>query len=80
MKKELGGDFEDAVLALMTPSRDYIATELHDAIEGLGTDESTLIEILAGCSNDEIEEISEAYQRCKYKKVLVQNTSTVDSS
>ncbi|XP_065571608.1 annexin B9-like isoform X1 [Artemia franciscana] len=62
LKKEVRGDFEDALVALMTPSKNYMATEVHEAIKGLGTDEDALIEILAGCSNEEMEEIAEAYQ------------------
>lgn len=60
---ELTGDLEDVIVALMTPPRDYDAKMLHDAISGIGTDEYTIIGILCSRTNDEIEQIKEAYKR-----------------
>ena len=65
LKGELGGDFERAVIALMTPAEDYFATEIKEAIEGIGTEEGALVEILAGSTNEDINHLREAYQRCK---------------
>jgi len=63
LKSELGGDFEDAILALMMPTVDYDAWCLHDAMHGVGTTESTLTEIMCSRSNDEINAIKDAYKR-----------------
>jgi hypothetical protein len=62
LKSELGGDFEEAVIALITPPRVYDARQLNKAVKGGGTDEDTLIEILVTRSNDEIEEIKAIYK------------------
>jgi len=61
LKDELGGNFEDAVLALMAPPRVFDARQLRKAMKGAGTDEATLIEIMCARSNDEIAEIKEKY-------------------
>ncbi|GFR59610.1 annexin, partial [Elysia marginata] len=62
IKSELSGDFEETVVALLTPMRTLEAKQLHDAISGAGTDETTIIEVLATKTNEEIEEIKEAYK------------------
>lgn len=63
LKYELGGHFEDIVLALMMPPADYDATSLRKAIKGLGTDEGVLIEILCTRSNSEVTAIKHSYQK-----------------
>jgi len=61
LKSELGGKLEDAVLALMTPTIQFLAQELRRAMKGPGTNESVLIQILCR-SNAEIRQVKAAYE------------------
>uniref|UniRef100_T1IXL1 Annexin n=1 Tax=Strigamia maritima TaxID=126957 RepID=T1IXL1_STRMM len=69
LKSELTGNFEDAVLAVMTPKIEFLAKEIKDAVSGLGTDEETLIEILVPSANYETQELQNEYEE-KYGKSL----------
>ncbi|EGD73938.1 annexin A7 [Salpingoeca rosetta] len=63
LKSELGGNFEDAVIAFMMPPDEYDAHCLRHAMKGAGTDEKVIAEVLAMRSNDQIAAIREAYHR-----------------
>ena len=46
MKGELKGDFEEVIVALLMESVEYDVHCLHAAVDGLGTDETVLNNIL----------------------------------
>ncbi|XP_015242909.1 PREDICTED: annexin A1 isoform X1 [Cyprinodon variegatus] len=69
LKKALKGDLEEVVLALLKTPAQYDAQQLKLAMKGLGTDEDTLIEILASRTNMQILEIKKVYKE-EYKKDL----------
>nr|XP_018901218.1 PREDICTED: annexin B9-like isoform X1 [Bemisia tabaci] len=69
LKSETSGKFEDILKALMTPLPEFLAKELHYAMEGIGTNEETIIEIVCTASNAEIYAIKQAYEK-KYGKPL----------
>ncbi|CAL1270978.1 unnamed protein product [Larinioides sclopetarius] len=69
IQSELGGNFEDLCVALLTPQIVFLADCLYDAVQGLGTDEKCIIEILCTHENREIEEIKTCFRQ-KYNKDL----------
>ncbi|XP_063383675.1 annexin B10 isoform X5 [Cydia fagiglandana] len=72
LKSELGGNFEDVIVALMRPPAEYLCKELHNCMEGVGTDENTLVEILCTRTKKEIAEIVDAYERL-YNRPLAEH-------
>ncbi|XP_067296304.1 annexin A1a isoform X1 [Pseudorasbora parva] len=69
LKAALKGELEDVVLGLLMPPAQYDAFLLKNAMKGLGTDEETLIEILASRTNKEIRELKQVFKQ-DYKKEL----------
>uniref|UniRef100_A0A8V0YPV9 Annexin n=1 Tax=Gallus gallus TaxID=9031 RepID=A0A8V0YPV9_CHICK len=69
LKSELSGSLAKLILGLMLTPAQYDAKQLRKAVEGAGTDESTLIEIMATRNNQEIAAINEAYQQAYHKSL-----------
>lgn len=63
LQSETRGNFETLLVALMTPTLDYFCKEIKDAMDGIGTDEQVLIEILCTLSNFEINLIKAHYNK-----------------
>ncbi|KAJ8317896.1 hypothetical protein KUTeg_002987 [Tegillarca granosa] len=61
LESELSGDFKEAVMAMFVKPAEFDAWCIQEAIYGLGTDESVLIEILTSRTNAQIHELREAY-------------------
>eukprot|EP01123_Difflugia_compressa_P010834 TRINITY_DN4088_c0_g1_i1.p1 TRINITY_DN4088_c0_g1~~TRINITY_DN4088_c0_g1_i1.p1 ORF type:complete len:305 (-),score=74.55 TRINITY_DN4088_c0_g1_i1:95-1009(-) len=68
LEKELSGSFRELAVGLATPVIEFKKRALKDAVEGLGTRESTVIDVVTQSSNDELREISKDADL--YKKVL----------
>ena len=62
-KSDLSGDFLDLMIALYTNIYEYDAYQCHQAIEGLGTDEDTLIEIIGTRPGWMLKKIKEEYKK-----------------
>lgn len=62
IKSETSGNFERVLVGLVRSRAEFLAHELHRAMNGLGTKESTLIEVLCSSTNQEIRDINQAYQ------------------
>ncbi|KAM4678497.1 annexin A6 isoform 2-T2 [Discoglossus pictus] len=62
LKYELTGKFERLIVGLMRPPAYFDAKEIKDALDGVGTDEKCLIEILASRNNQQIHALVEAYK------------------
>jgi hypothetical protein len=60
----MSGNLLKTCLALLTPSEDYEAICLRDAMKGVGTNEKVLIHILCTKQAHEIKPLQSAYLRC----------------
>jgi len=78
LKSALSGNFEDTMVALFTPPVDYDCQILRNAMKGLGTDEDTLIEVIATRPNWMIKQITQRYQEM-YKKDLIKEVRSETS-
>lgn len=65
IKSETSGAFAKVLVALTLSRAELMARELHGAVDGIGTKEGTLIEILISGSNQDVREINEAYVKSK---------------
>ncbi|RAL02549.1 Annexin [Aspergillus ibericus CBS 121593] len=72
LKSETSGSFEDILVSLATGPLDSDITYLHDAMSGLGTNETALNDVLLGRSNADLNAIKHAYAQ-KYHTSLLEN-------
>uniref|UniRef100_A0A182Q314 Annexin n=1 Tax=Anopheles farauti TaxID=69004 RepID=A0A182Q314_9DIPT len=80
LKSELGGKFEDVIVGLMMPPEKYLCKQLHKAMEGMGTDEDTLIEVLAPQTNEEVKKIVDCYEEMYSRPLAEHLCSETDGS
>ncbi|KAJ6643168.1 Annexin B10 [Pseudolycoriella hygida] len=62
LKSELGGKFEDVIVALMMEPDQYLCKQMNKAMDGMGTDESSLVEILCTKSNEDMKRLVAVYE------------------
>lgn len=67
LKSECSGDYKNVMVALYTDPIEYDVDSIYNAIKGLGTDEDTIIEILASRPGWYINKMKAKYTE-KYKK------------
>lgn len=78
LKYELTGNFERLIVSLMRTPGQHDAKEIHDALKGAGTNERSLIEVLASRNNQQIHAMVEAYKEVYGRDIeedVVQDTS-----
>lgn len=54
------------MVALCHTTDEYLCKELHKAMDGIGTNEHILIEILCTKENDEVQTLVDTYEICKF--------------
>lgn len=78
LKSELGGKFEDVIIGLMLPPEKYLCKQLFKAMDGIGTNERALIEILCSQNNDQMHAISHLYEEM-FNRPLAEHVCTETS-
>lgn len=58
----MGGKFEDVIVGLMLPPDEYLCKQLHQAMDGAGTEENTLVEIICTKTNEEVKKLVATYE------------------
>jgi annexin A7/11 len=71
LKSETSGNFSKLLERLMMDPVELDCFELKQAVKGLGTDEETLIEILASRSNERLKAINETYQKSQLRYLFI---------
>ncbi|KAM3182593.1 hypothetical protein ACTXT7_012022, partial [Hymenolepis weldensis] len=61
LEGDLNGHFKDCCILLTECPYYLMAKSLYYAFKGVGTNENTIIEILVGCYNEELEKLKQAY-------------------
>ncbi|XP_077999642.1 annexin A13-like [Glandiceps talaboti] len=69
IKSDTSGNYRKVCVGLLRTPIQYDAKCLMKTMKGLGTDEDTMIEIICTCSNEEMQELKEAYLK-EYGKSL----------
>ncbi|XP_067004483.2 annexin-B12 [Anabrus simplex] len=65
----LGGNFRDLSLMLLQSPIEFLAEQIHIAIQQVGPEETTMVELLCNCNNAKIKNIKEVYYK-KYGRDL----------
>ncbi|XP_071384193.1 annexin A3-like isoform X1 [Centroberyx affinis] len=71
LKGDTHGDFEDLLVALVTPPAAFDCHEVTRAMKGAGTSDSILIEIFASRSNQQIKALCDVYLEETEKKLTL---------
>ncbi|XP_029295596.1 annexin A3a isoform X2 [Cottoperca gobio] len=77
VKGDTSGDFEDVLVALITPPAAFDCHEVMRAMKGAGTEDSVLIEIFTSRSNQQIKALTDVYLEETEKKLTLDLKSEV---
>ena len=77
-RSNLSGNFKDAAMALFFTPIDYDCYQIYNAMKGIGTNEDTLIEVIATRSNERINQIKQRFAEI-YKKELIKEIDSETS-
>ncbi|KAL7027768.1 hypothetical protein ACKWTF_005575 [Chironomus riparius] len=69
IRSETSGNFENVLVSLLTPTIEFYCNELFRAMDGIGTDENVLIDVICTLNNQDMKEINERFQK-KFSKTL----------
>ena len=78
LNKKLKSKLKDLIQALLQDPIEYDANEIFKAVDGLGTDDDTLIEIISSRSQDHLKDVSKKY--FETRKVTMENDIKNDTS
>ncbi|XP_052869796.1 annexin B10-like [Anopheles cruzii] len=78
LKSELSGKFEDVIVGLMLPPVQYLCKQMYKAMDGIGTDEKSLIEVLCSQNNEQMHQIAHAYEEM-YNRPLAEHVCSETS-
>ncbi len=78
LNKKLKSKLKDLIQALLQDPIEYDANEIFKAVDGLGTDDDALIEIISSRSQDHLKDVSKKY--FETRKVTMENDIKNDTS